>query len=128
VPPLSAAPANAAALKDQLTELLNQLREAQLKKDISLYSQAFSPSFPDFDQRRQKTLAVWDAYDYSGLDFEMTEVNLLGADQAQATVTWKLEIRQKATQTGKSETQSYNVRFSKDGGKWRISSLERKPG
>jgi len=128
VPPLSATPSNTAALKDQLTELLNQLREAQLKKDISLYSQAFSPNFPDFDQRRLRTLAVWDAYDYSGLDFEVTEVNLLDADQAQATVTWKLEIRQKATQNGKSETQSYNVRFSKDGGKWRISNLERKPG
>ena len=128
VPPLSATPANAAVLKDQLSELLNQLREAQLKKDISLYSQTFSPTFPDFDQRRQRTLAVWDAYDYSGLDFELMEVNLLDADQAQAAVTWKLEIRQKATQTNKSETQSYNVRFSKDGGKWRISNLERKPG
>lgn len=129
-PPAPERSLSAAALKDQLTELLNQLREAQLKKEISLYSQAFAPHFPDFDKRRQKTLAVWEAYDYSSLDFELTEVKLLDADHAQAAVTWKLNIQQKTTQTAKSETQSYKVWFAKDAGKWRISNLEmvRKPG
>ncbi|MBI4642648.1 MAG: zinc ribbon domain-containing protein [Deltaproteobacteria bacterium] len=123
-------PLSAAALKDQLTELLNQLREAQLKKDISRYTQAFAANFPNLDKRRQKTLAVWQAYDYSGLDFELAEVKLLDTDHAQATVTWKLNVQQKTTQAAKSETQSYKVWFSKDGGKWRISNLEleRKPG
>jgi hypothetical protein len=121
---------SAAVLKDQLAEPLNQLREAQLKKDISRYTQAFAPDFPDFDKRRQKTLAVWEAYDYSGLDFELAEIKLLDADHAQAAVTWKLHIQQKVTQTAKSETQSYKVWFAKDAGKWRISNLELvgKPG
>lgn len=130
VPPVSATPPGAVVLKDQLTELLNYLREAQLKKDISLYSQAFSPNFPDFDRRRQKTLNVWEAYDYSSLNFELGEVKPLDEDQAFAVVTWNLNIQQKTAQAGKSETQSYKVWFSKDGGKWRISNLEmvRKPG
>ncbi len=129
-PPALETPLSAAVLKDQLAELLNQLREAQLKKDISQYAQAFAPNFPDFDKRRQKTLAVWEAYDYLGLDFELAEVKLLDADHAQATVTWKLDIQQKTNSTAKSETQSYKVWFSKDAGKWRISNLElvRKPG
>ena len=128
--PASEMPLSAAVLKDQLTELLNQLREAQLKKDISQYAQAFAPNFPDFDKRRQKTLAVWEAYDYSALDFELAEVKLLDADHAQSTVTWKLNIQEKTNHTAKSETQSYKVWFSKDAGKWRISNLEmvRKPG
>jgi ketosteroid isomerase-like protein len=128
-PPAQETP-SAPPLKDQLAQLLQQLREAQLKKDISLYTQAFAPDFPDFEKRRQRTLAVWEAYDYSGLDFELTDVNLLDPDHAQATVTWKLNIQQKTTQTGKSETQSYKVWFAKDAGKWRISNLEllRKPG
>jgi len=111
-------------LKDQLSEVLNQLREAQLKKDITQYSQAFAPDFPDFDQRRRKTLAVWEAYDYTSLDFQLAEVKPLDGDQAFALVTWNLNLQQKATHTGKNEAQSYKVWFSKDGGKWRISNLE----
>jgi hypothetical protein len=128
-PLASEAPLSAVVLKDQLTELLNQLGEAQLKKDITLYSQAFAPNFPDFDKRRQKTLAVWEAYDYSSLEFELQEVKVLEGDQAFARVTWNLNLKQKTTQAAKSETQSYKVWFSKDGGVWRISNLEmaRKP-
>ncbi len=123
-------PLSNVVLKQQLAELLSQLREAQLKKDISQYSQAFSPGFPDFDKRRQKTLAVWDAYDYSSLEFELAEVKLLDPGHAFAQATWNLNIRQKATQAAKSESQAYKVWFSKDAGRWRISNLEmvRKPG
>ncbi|MFZ5452737.1 MAG: zinc ribbon domain-containing protein [Thermodesulfobacteriota bacterium] len=123
-PPPAETPLGAAVLKDQLSEPLNQLREAQLKKDIFLYSQAFAPNFPDFDKRRQKTLAVWEAYDYASLVFQLADVKLMQEDQAFALVTWNLKIQQKATQTGKTETQSYKVWFSKDAGKWRISNLE----
>jgi len=123
-PPVSETPLGAAVLKEQLAEVLRQLREAQLQKDIAQYGQAFSPDFPDFAKRRQKTLAVWEAYDYPGLDFELAEIKLLDADHALAQVTWNLTIREKKTQIGKSESQIYKVWFSKDAGRWRISNLE----
>lgn len=117
-------PLSNVALKQQLAELLSQLRDAHLKKDISLYSQAFSPDFPDLDKRRQKTLAVWDAYDYSSLDFELAEVKLLDPGHAVAQAIWNLNIRQKTAPAGKAESQVYKVWFSKDAGRWRISNLE----
>ena len=117
-------PLSAVVLKTQITKVLNQLREAQLNKNISLYSQVFAPNFPDFDQRRQKTLAVWDAYDFNSMDFELKEVKVLEHDQAFARVTWNLNVQQRSNQTSKLETQYYKVWFSKDGGKWRISNLE----
>jgi ketosteroid isomerase-like protein len=123
-PPAAKTPLSAAVLKEQLAEVLRQLREAQLQKDIAKYNQAFSPAFPDFAKRRQKTLAVWEVYDYPGLDFALAEIKLLDADHALAQVTWNLTIREKKTQIGKSETQTYKVWFSKDGGRWRISNLE----
>ncbi len=124
VPPVTETPLSAAVLRDQLAELLSQLKEAQLKKDISRYSQSFSPDFPDFDKRRQKTLAVWEAYDYSHMDFALTAIQPLDPDHAQAQVTWNFSILQKKTQTSKSESQTYRVWFSKNGGRWRISKLE----
>lgn len=123
-PTVSETPLSAAVLKEQLAEVLRQLREAQLQKDIARYSQVFSSDFPDFDKRRHKTLAVWDIYDYPGLDFELAEIKLLDGDHALAQVTWNLTVREKKTQIAKSESQTYKVWFSKDGGHWRISNLE----
>jgi ketosteroid isomerase-like protein len=123
-PPVSETPLAPAVLKEQLAEVLRQLREAQLRKDIASYNQVFSSDFPDFAKRRQKTLAVWEAYDYPGLDFELAEVKLLDGDHALAQVTWNLTVREKKTQIAKSESQTYKVWFSKVGGQWRISNLE----
>ena len=123
-------PASPEVLKSQLAEILNQLREAQLKKDLSQYGQAFSPNFPDLDKRRQKTLAVWEAYDYSSLDFDLEDIKLLEPDRAFARVTWTIKTQNKKTQNIKTDTHTYNVWFAKDAGKWRISKLEMvsKPG
>jgi hypothetical protein len=113
------------ALKKELEELLLQLREAQLKKDLSLYMQSFSPNLPDLEARRQKTLAVWQAYDYTGLEFKLEEVKPLAEDYAEALVAWTLKFQQKGAPGGKTETQTYKVHFSKEAGKWRVSNLER---
>jgi hypothetical protein len=122
IPP--SAPTSPQVLKKELEELLNQLREAQLKKDIFHYIQVFLPNFPDLETRRQKTLAVWQAYDYTGLDFELDDVKLLDGDHAEAKVIWNLKLQAKASQTGRTETQTYRVWFSKDAGKWRVNKLE----
>jgi len=125
--PAAETPLTNVVLKNQLSEVLNQLREAQLKKDITLYSQAYAPGFPDFDQKRQKTLAVWGAYDYSSLDFDLQEAKLLDADHALAQVTWNIKTEEKKNQNIKTEKQTYKVWFSKDSGQWRISKLEKEP-
>lgn len=123
-PPAGEAPSTDAVLKNQLAEVLNQLREAQLKKDITQYVRAYSPDFPNFDQRRQKTLAVWGVFDYSSLDFELKEAKPLDADHAFAQVTWNIKTEEKKTQNSKTLTQTYKVWFTKDSGQWRINKLE----
>jgi ketosteroid isomerase-like protein len=124
-PPTAETQLTNVVLKNQLSEVLNQLREAQLKKDITLYSQAYAADFPDFDQRRQKTLAVWGAYDYSSLDFDLQEAKLLDADHALAQVTWNIKAEEKKNEKIKTEKQAYKVWFSKDSGQWRIGKLEK---
>lgn len=124
-PPAAETPLGPAVLQNQLAVLFNQLREAQLKQDISQYVQAFSPGFPDLDQRCQRTLAVWDIYDYSSLDFDLDEVKMLDGGRAFAKVIWNIKTQHKQTQNIKTETFAYHVWFSRDSGRWLISNLKK---
>ncbi len=45
-------------LQTRLAQRLNQIREAQLKKDINLFMSSFSPNFHELGEKRQKILKV----------------------------------------------------------------------
>ena len=59
-----------------------------------------------------------------GLAFKLGKVQLLDPNNATAEVTWYIDIRNRRTQELSSYTQTYQVRFAKELGKWRIRSLE----
>jgi len=124
--PEPAAPPGAptAALKDQLISVLSTLREAHLKKDINLYLSCYSKSFPDLDEKRQTTLAAWNAYDYTGVAFTLDEVQPVDADNVNARATWYIDAKNRRTQEMSIVKQVYKIKFTKESGKWLIQSLE----
>jgi len=126
-PPAPAtAPAAPAAthLKGQLQEVLGSLREAQLNKDIVKFMSVYSLTFPELDNKRTKTLKSWEKYDFTNLVFTIDQIQTIDLDNAIVQVTWYLDIRNRKTQELSSTTQAYQVRFSKELGKWRIRALE----
>jgi hypothetical protein len=125
-PPAPAPPAKEAAgeLKDQLTEILNTLRDAQLNKDIVKFMSVYSLTFPELDQKRANTLKSWENYDYTNLVFVVDKIQTIDPSNAIAQVTWYIDTRNRRNQELASVSQSYEVRFAKEMGHWRIRSLE----
>ncbi len=119
-----APPAAPAALPEHLAGLLVTLREAQLKKDIVKFMSTYSLTFPELEQKRADTLASWENFDYSNLVFTIDKVQAIDADNAIAWVTWYIDTRNRRTQELASATQTYQVRFAKEMGQWRIRSLQ----
>jgi len=123
-----AAPAETAKapadLKEELASDLATLREAQLKKDIVKFMSAYSLTFPELDQKRADTLRSWENYDYTNLVFTIDKIQPIDPDNAIAWVTWYIDTRNRRTQELSSVTQTYQVRFAKEMGKWRIRSLQ----
>jgi hypothetical protein len=123
-----AAPAETAKapadLKEELAAVLGTLREAQLNKDIVKFMSVYSLTFPQLDQKRADTLHSWDNYDYTNLVFTIDKIQPGDADNAIAWVTWYIDARNRRTQELASTTQTYQVRFAKELGKWRIRALQ----
>jgi hypothetical protein len=121
--PTQAVPAPA-ALKEQLQNVLATLREAQLHKDIIKFMSIYSLTYPELDDKRANTLKSWENYDYTNLVFTLDKIQPIDADNTIATVTWYVDVRNRRTQELSSSSQTYEVRFTKELGNWRIRAIE----
>ena len=118
------APPAEADLQEQLQKELSILREAQLRKDIVLFMSVYSLTYPELDEKRASTLKAWDRYDFNNLVFTVDKIQPIDPDNAIAEVTWYMDTKNRRTQELSSSSQSFQVRFAKEQGKWRIRSLE----
>jgi hypothetical protein len=125
-PPVAAkVPAKStAALETQLAQVLEGIREANQKKDLSLLLGYYSPNFPQLQQRVQYISKSWKIYDYPKMDFNITEVRLLANQTAQARVTWNVEAQNITTLKKQTIAKTYLIIFSKESSQWRIKSLQ----
>lgn len=119
-----AAPAQPASLKEQLQSVLSKMRQARIDKDIILLMNCYSLTFPDLEEKRREALKSWEEFDYTNMVFTVDEVQPLDADNANAKVTWYVDLRNRSTGELISATQTFRVRFAKELGQWRIRSLE----
>ncbi len=110
--------------REGLLKVLNQIREAQYKKDIHLFMNAYSPTFPDLGQKRELTVNIWRRYDYIDLQFHVSGVQQQDASTILGKVTWDIKARDRKTDEIKTLSKSYQVHFSKESGEWLIQKLE----
>jgi hypothetical protein len=113
-----------ANLKEQLQKELSILREAQLHKDIVLFLSVYSRTYPDLDDKRASTLEAWEGYDFTNLVFTVDKIQSIDPDNAIAWVTWYIDTKNRQTQELSSTSQTFQVRFAKELGTWRIRTLE----
>jgi hypothetical protein len=125
--PAPAAPAAEANLKGQLQSVMSTLRDAQVKKNISEFMSVYATTFPNYDQKRQDTLASWEDFDYANLVFTVDKVQAIDPNNALSWVTWYMDVRNRDTQELSSATQTYQVRFIKQQGGWRIIEIKEVP-
>ncbi len=119
----SAFPSPAGPSESFLT-LLNQIREAQQKKDIDLFLSAYSPDFPDIEKKREKTLTVWKAYDFLEIHFQISDLQQKDALNFLGKVAWNIKAQHTNNKKIKISLQSYQVGFSKESGRWLIQNLK----
>lgn len=111
-------------LKKELEGLLQNMREAHLKKDLDRYMEFYSPNFPELKKKRQATKQNWKLYKYLDLKFKLDEVKLLITGNALALVTWDITYKNADSDEAKKFTQIFKVWFSNETDKWKINKLE----
>ncbi|MHB9074730.1 MAG: zinc ribbon domain-containing protein [Desulfobaccales bacterium] len=124
MPAQTAAVADRAGLQTQAAAVLNNLRAAQLEKDMAKFLKSYASTFPGLDKKQQKTLAIWKKYDYLALHYEMRDFSVVDPKTLTALVRWSLATMNRANQEKEKSTLTYKVWFSQEGGGWRIKQLD----
>jgi hypothetical protein len=111
--------------KEEMEEVLFNLRKGQEAKDLTLYMSCFSPSYPNLDKKREDTLKSWQTFEFSQMLFNIEDIREVAPDSHIALVTWDIEARNLNNQKVTKSSQQYKVWFIKDAGKRLIKSLEK---
>lgn len=117
-------PPIAVSEQEDLVNLLTKIREAQLKKDIHLFMEAYSPDFPEVGQKRDTTLTIWRKYTYLDSQFKLTDLQAETPTTIRGKVIWNIKAQDQKNGSIRILTKAYQVTFSKGSGKWLIRNLK----
>ena len=106
-----------------ITGILEQIRTAQLKKDINLILDAYSPGFPNLDQKKENILKTWQQYDYLDMHFRVETIQKLNAHNLIVTVVWDIILQDVRSKKKSSLLKEFTIRLSDVSGKWLIQEL-----
>jgi hypothetical protein len=107
-----------------LQAVLASMREARLSKNIIQLMNCYSVTFPDLEEKRRETLKSWENYDYTNMVFTIDELQPLDAENSKTTITWYVDFKNRRTGELVSSTQTFQVRFAKELGQWRIRAVD----
>jgi hypothetical protein len=110
--------------QEDLINLLTKIRDAQLKKDIHLFMEAYSPDFPEVAQKRDTTLTIWKKYTYLDAQFKLTDLQPETPTTILGNVIWNIKAKDQKNGSIRIFTKTYQVTFSKGSGKWLIYNLK----
>ena len=109
---------------ENLLKLLNTIRDAHYKKDMPMFLQAYSPTFPQIEQKRELTAKSWRRYDFLDMQFQVTGVRQENENTLAGVVNWTFKTLDRKNHTISTTSRAYDVKFTKESGRWVIQNLE----
>jgi hypothetical protein len=106
----------------KLLDLLENIRQANLKKNISLLMSCYTSDYKELEERRRTALQSWSRYNYLDLDYVL-KVESVSIDAAKARVEWQIRsipVKGGQLEEGKSVL---NVIFQKEKNEWKIKEV-----
>jgi hypothetical protein len=108
---------------EAVTAILEQVRDAQLQKNIGQFLEAYSPTFPNLDKKKESILKTWEKYDYLDMRFSIENIQNPKANTIIAKVVWDITLEDVDSKKKSTLVRDYVVQFSHASGKWLIQEL-----
>jgi ketosteroid isomerase-like protein len=126
-PPSTAAQINALPEMSQEIEeikgLLENIRKANLEKNIELFMSCYASDFKDREGKRRAALEAWKDFDYRDLSFDLTKESISG-QTARAKVEWLVKISSKNGGSPEESKTAMDVLFKKEDTGWKIKETK----
>jgi len=107
----------------KIKDLLENIRQANLQKNIDLFISCYALDFKDREGKKKATLAYWKKFDYLDLSYNLKSP-LISGDTAKAKVEWYIKISSKTGGQLQENKTLLDVTLIKEEGRWKIKEVK----
>ena len=94
-----------------------------MAKDINLFFDAYSPTFPNLAEKKAGLLRTWQKYNYLDLNFNLASIQKKDAHTIVAEVACDTTLEDILSKNKRNLESNFNIYFSNVSGKWLIQGL-----
>ncbi len=108
---------------EKIKRMLENIRQANLKKDIDLFLACYSADFKDREEKRKATLDNWKKFDYLDLSYDLKNPSISDVT-ARAKVEWLIKIFRTTGGKPLESKTILDVLLKKEEGEWKIKEVK----
>lgn len=108
---------------ENIRSVFENIRQANLRKDIELFMSCFSGDFNGAERKRKNTLKMWENYSYLDLSYDLKKQTITG-DSADIRLEWLAKTSQKADGAIQDGKTVLDVKLRREDGRWKIIGIK----
>jgi hypothetical protein len=108
---------------EKIGALFENIRQANLRKNIDLFMSCFSCDFNGTETKRLNTLKMWENYNYLDLSYDLKKQKISG-DTADVRLEWLVRTFQKMSGQQKDGRTVLDVTLKREDGHWKIIDIK----
>jgi hypothetical protein len=104
----------------EIKKVFETIKQANMTEDINLFMTCYSTTFPNLNEKKEKTIQTWKDMDITDLAYTMRDL-IVQQNTAEVTIDWQITT----LDNGQTETfnTTNNVVLQKEGDQWKIVKL-----
>jgi len=114
---------NQAQAVEKIKSLFENIRQANIQKNIDLFMSCYSLDFKDREEKKKSTLENWQNFDYFDLLYDLKSQAISG-DTANAKVEWVIKFSPKKGGQAQETKSFLDVTLKKEEGVWKIKEIK----
>ena len=107
-----------------IIDLLEDIRKANLNKDLNLWSSRYSRSYLELGGKKESVIEQWKIFDFWSLRYRVDDIKIQ-PDRATALITWEMELLSQQRKETKILSQRLLADFIIEDGRLKISSVRK---
>jgi hypothetical protein len=109
--------------RQEVQGILDQIRKAQMEKDINLFLKVYSPTFPNLAEKKKSLLKSWQKYNYLDMNFNIANIQKKNAHTISAEVACDITLEDIQSKKKDNVMKNYIINFSDVSGKRLIQEV-----
>ena len=115
---------NESGLKAEVEAVFDNIRQANLKKNLDLFMGTLSEFYPEMDKKQQEIIKTWKKFNFRDMAFTINKLEEIDPNKTMAEVKWFTTSQNVATKGWRTQEFQYRVWLTNEQDQWKISKIE----